>query len=266
MDYDQIYQDFVGKDKVQPLSISQKKSGAWVLKYREGKLIRDVECSSRDDLDKILVGFGGKNPETCKTDSKFLELTGEWGSEELNILGHRITKIQLDGLRISRIKIIPFILPEGTGQKSAMASKRRLLDEITLRLRDREESSFTRSFDKIEEFDALVTFLKSHPSLKDLRWFVKLIGTESKSTGKQCVWKRVQAGDGTKRMVLELRKLDGKSFKNCVRKDVFDSAGDMFDTPCRRISVRRKGSGEQNICLFAAEDGLVDISNFEVIT
>ena len=266
MNYDKIYQDFIGKDKIQPISIKTLDDNTWSLKYREGRIVREIECDNREDLDKILIEFGGKNPETCKAGGRFLELDGGWGAEDLYKLGHRITKICLTGQRHTRQKTIPFELPEGTGHQNAMKAKKQFgTNSIMLKMKDREDVTFTRSFSEKEEFDALIDHIKLHPSLKDLKWYVKLIGTESRETGGQCVWKRVQAGDGTRRMVLELREINGKDFRDCVRQDVFNAAGDMFDAPCRRITLKKKKASEKNICLFAAEDGDVNIDGYEAV-
>jgi len=265
MNYDKIYHDFIGKDKVQPISITKKKGNIWSLKYREGRLVRTIDCDNRDDLDKILIEFGGKNPETCKADGRFLELNFTWGASELFDCGHRITKISIRGSKVTRQKNIPFELPTGTGHQSAIQSKKRNSDSISLKMKDSEDAVLTRSFSSVEEFDELLAYIQNHTSLKDLNWFVTLIGTESRQTGKQCVWKRVQAGDGTRRMVLELRELNGKDFRDCVRQDIFDAAGDMFNAPCRRITIKKKKPAEKDICQFAAEDGSIDISGYESV-
>jgi len=265
MNYDKIYQDFIGKDKIQPLTIKKGPNGTWILRYKEGTLTRQIECEDRNVLDQILVEFGGKNPETCKTEGKFLELTNKSNSEALNELGHRITKIFVTGQRVTRQKTFPIGMPTGTGTQGTIQSKKIKKDEINLILKDREEVTFTRVFSAAEEFDNLVEFIFSQESLKDLKWYVRKLGTESRETQKQCLWVRLKAGDGTKSMVLELHELDGTFFTDCTRQDLFDAAGDMFDAPCKRVKVRKKKDLVKDICLFAAEDGKIDLNGFEAV-
>lgn len=263
MNYDDIYQQFIGKDKIQPLRIEKTSNGAFELLYKEGTRTHRIKCEDRKTLEQILVEFGGRNPETCKTESRFLELDGTWGTDDLLDLGHRITKISISGGRILRQKNIPIKAPPGTGAPVIIHSKRNKEDNINLRLVDREDVKFTRSFREPYELDALIDFLKSEDALRGLRWRVDLLGTQSRETERQCVWQRVQAGDGTRRMVLELRKLDGVDFRRCVRQDLFDTAGDMFDAPCKRVRLKKKKAQEREICLFAAEDGKVNIEAYE---
>lgn len=266
MNHDDIFAQFVGKDKIQPVSVIKTEDGFRLL-YKEGRKWEHVDCEDRQVLDEILISFGGKNPETCRTESRFLDLAKEWGSDDLNDLGHRITKVRLIGDRIVRSKVIPVYFPEGTGASGTIQSKRsHEKDMASLLMRDTEHVEITRSFDSPKEFDALATFLLSDPALKDLHWRVDLIGTESREVSKQCIWKRCRAGDGTKRMVLELQEIDGVGYEQCVRQDLFDAAGDMFDAPCKAIKVKPKHEQTKKICLFAAEDGTVDLAAYEAAT
>lgn len=265
MNYDSLYQKFVGLDKVQPLNVLPGENDSWVLRYKEGKVIREITCKNREDLEKILIEFGGKNPETCKTFSQFLDFDGSWTSETLNELGHRITKIAVLGYRILRQQTIPIQLPEKSGYSGTVQSMKRGPDVINYKLKDREDATITRSFNNSNEFETFMEFiLKDEPMLKDLRWTVRTLGTESRETQNQCVWSRVNAGDGTNRMVLELHALDGAWYEDCVRQELFNAAGDMFDAPCKRIKLKKKKEHFRNICLFAAEDGDVDINSYEL--
>ncbi len=106
MNYDEIYQNFVGKGKIQPIEIGKSDDGMWVLTYKEGKKTRQVECEDREYLDKILIEFGGKNPDTCRAPDMFLAMDGSWGSNHINDLGHRITKIKFSGnICVARILV-----------------------------------------------------------------------------------------------------------------------------------------------------------------
>jgi hypothetical protein len=52
-------------------------------------------------------------------------------------------------------------------------------------------------------------------------------------------------------------------YTECMRKDLFDAADDMFFAPCERITAKKKIQHHQEICFFAAEDGLIDVSNLQ---
>jgi hypothetical protein len=267
MDYDTIYEKFVGSGKIQPLNVYESENkGAWILRYKDGKKNEEIECEDRDALDRILVEFGGKNPDTCKTFDKFLKIDGSWLSEDLNILGHRINKIKIGGFRVLRSKTIPLELPNDCGSLKMFGARRGpKKNSVNLLLTDRETVDFTVSFVDPEHFDNMVDFILKHDSLKDLTWHVGILGTESRETKAQCLWERIRAGDGTRRMVLELHALNGNDYTECVRQDLFNAAGDMFHTPCKRIPMKKKGSIHKLICAFAAEDGTIDISDYENI-
>ena len=110
-----------------------------------------------------------------------------------------------------------------------------------------------------------IEYVKKEPALKNLKWSVKAMSTESIGTKQQCSWQRVQAGDTTRRMVLELKRIDGKSYQDCVRQDVFNAAGDMFDAPCMRIRIKKKTKPTQERCLFSIEDKKTDLSGYEAV-
>jgi len=265
MNYDEIYKNFVGKNKIQPLEVfKDSDSDMWILKYKEGNKYADISCEVREDLDKILIEFGGKNPDTCRAPDKFMELS-DWNSEDLNNMGHIIQKISFSGSRLVRSTHYPILFPENTGHSTIIDKKGATKNNtFNLRLMDRELMDYTLGFKSRDEFDNLINFLKTHETLKKLTWTVMLLGTESRETKDQCVWKRLKAGDGTKRMVLELVGLNGRHFTHCVRADLFNAAGDMFDSPCKRVSIKKKKQIEEEICLFAAEDGKIDMSRFDL--
>lgn len=263
---DKIYQQFVGKDKIQALNIIPGKGKKWILRYKEGgRKIFNLECENREFLDKLLVEFGGKNPETCRADDKFLEPIG-WHHEDINELGHRITKVMFSGYRTVRNTSYPVILPDNVGAPPLRGAKRDDKKEILLYLKDREHIQFTQSFKNGEEFDKLVEFITNHKALGKLRWAVMIMGTEARESGDQLVWKRLKAGDGTKRMVLELIGLNTTHYTDCVRQELFDAAGDMFHAPCQRVGIKKKKEQTEEICMFAAEDGKLDhkLKNIEV--
>jgi hypothetical protein len=68
MQYDELCQVFIGKGKIQPLQIipASGGGGGYKLLYQEGKKKNSIFCDDRTELEKILVEFGGQNPETCK--------------------------------------------------------------------------------------------------------------------------------------------------------------------------------------------------------
>ncbi|UCG07114.1 MAG: hypothetical protein JSV83_00195 [Desulfobacterales bacterium] len=263
MDYEDIYQQFVGKDKVQPLKVCEGVDGMWILRYKEGQKVYEISCENREFLDRALVEFGGKNPETCRAPDQFMEM-GTWLSEDLNELGHAIQKVKFSGQRVVRSKNIPILFPKSCGHSMIVNARKRMEENsFNLRLKDTERLDFTLSFKNPSEFDALIKFLKNHDSLGELKWIVMLLGTEARETRDQCVWKRLKAGDGTKRMVLELIGLNGQHYTDCVRQDLYNAAGDMFYSPCRRVAMKKKKEHVEEICMFAAEDGKIDMSIYE---
>lgn len=266
MNYDDIYQKFIGKEKIQALNIIEANNGKWVLRYKEGRKTFELACENRDILDKILVEFGGKNPETCRAPDKFLKLNS-WRSEDINELGHRITKAKMSGSRVIRSTHYPIVLPDDCGSHTIVGAKRKSEEKIiNLKLKDKETIDFTLSFQHPNEFDNLCDFIASHKTLCKLGWHIMLLGTESRETGDQCVWKRLKAGDGTKRMVLELIGLNSTHYTECVRQDLYNAASDMFYSPCQRIEVKKKKEQTMEICMFAAEDGKIDLTGYEAVS
>lgn len=261
--YDEIYENFVGKNKVQPLYISEGADGVFTLFYKEGKRNDQITCENRDILDRILIEFGGKNPETCKTEERFLKFDGTWCSDDLNDLGHVVTKICISGVRTTRNKKITLYPPDGCGEQGTLESVKKGKDIIFLHMQDMEKAEFTRSFNDRDDFDNLIKWVFSEQSLMSLKWTVKKLCTRSKEVEKHCVWKRTLAGDGTKRMVLELTELDGIKYQDCIRQDLFDAAGDMFDAPCKVVNVKPKNEPTKKLCWENVLDKKIDLMSFE---
>ena len=63
-------------------------------------------------------------------------------------------------------------------------------------------------------------------------------------------------------MALELMALDGEPYTRCIRKDLFDSADDMFESGCKRVKLKIKKDRFEDICFFAAENGNVDTGKY----
>ena len=266
----EIEKMFVGYDrgKVQVLEIYFKKERKeWTMKFKEGDgQVKEVGSEDRDFMEALFFEFGGNNPETCKTQSRFLELDGSWDSRDIDRLGHVITKITVRGQKSHRKRNHPYTFPEDVGEPRALKSNRTVRDEVVVGEDHNEKCSFTRSFSNPGEFDNLVRFLRTHDCLKDLKFTVYGLGTQSKFNGGQCVWERGQAGDGTSSMVLELTKINGTHFSKHPRKFLYDAADGMFDAPCKRVTMAKsKKRYERNICLFAVDDGKVDVSGYEPV-
>lgn len=265
----EIEEMFIGfdKGKIQALAIEEDKENPnqWRLKYRDGsKKVEFVDCESREFLEQLLIEFGGKNPETCKAHYKFLKMDGSWNGEDLLNLGHRITKVKVSARR--SVASTPFKVqpPANTGHPAVIDSRKTdNSDFFKVQRHTINKCDYTRAFSDPSEFNDFLHFIKNDADMNTIVHNVDFICTESLSTNKQCKWVRTIAGDGTKRMVIELQYLDGISFRKCLRSDLFAAAGDMFDTPCKRVSIEKVKTPERNICLFAAEDGRVDVSEYQ---
>lgn len=264
-EYEKIYQNFIGKDKIQPLKITNNEDGSFSLHYKEGKKNDSIECADRSTLEKILIEFGGKNPETCRAPDYLLKFNSAWTYEDILLMGHKISKISLRGRRETRNDFFPIILPDNCGSPTLSKKKptKEAPSEIRIGLKDKEEASITWQFNNQDEFDVFQAFFSSHESLKKLHWDVVNLVTENKKTKVSYFWKRVKAGDGTKRMVLELIGLNGEHYTDCVRQDLFNAADDMFYAPCQRVKVKNKAVSTRELCMLAVEDGKVSVEGLE---
>lgn len=260
---EKIFQDFIGKGKVQSISLMQIDDALWEWKYKEGNKVASIKDGNGDFLEKMHIEFGGRNPDTCRANDKFLELATH-SAEDLLRAGHIPTKIRVKGQRTLRNDSQSVELPPGTGSSEPMkAKKHNAKDELTYYIKDQETAMITRAFNSVEDFDRFKTFLLTDSKLSRLHWYVDLLGTESKSTKDQCVWKREKVGDGTRRMALELFALNSKHFTECIRADLFAAADDMFDSACQRITVKKPKEFMKTVCFYAAEDGKIELEGYE---
>ena len=264
IELEKLYEKFIGEGKVHSLSLIAVTPGGWKWSYKEGRIQASIIDEDRAFLEKMHMEFGGNNPETCRASDVFLELRG-FDSEDVLNVGHRITKIGLKGSRTTRHQTIPIDIPPRMGSNEPIRAKKKLpKDSLNLILKDLETAAITRAFSTQAEFDAFREFLLTHSALKELTWYVDILGTESKLTRDFCVWHREKVGDGTQRMALELIGLNGKVFTECRRGDLFDAADEMFDSACQRVKLKKeKEIAYKTVCFFAAEDGQVDLGGYE---
>ena len=260
---DRILNEFIGTGKVQSLSLTPYNDGEYEWKYRENGIAKSIVSDDRNELEKLHMEFGGKNPETCRAPDSFLKIDFNWGYKDVLDLGHRITKVKLLGTKKIKHREIPILLDDGCGSSDIIKSRKTTKDEISFHEREVHYVQFTRSFSDPKEFDCLLSFMNKNPLLKVLTWYVSILGTESNANHSHCVWEREKAGDGTKRMVLLLSDLNGKHYTECMRKDLYDAADEMFFAPCERLTTKKKKEVFSTLCFLAAEDGLVDISGME---
>jgi hypothetical protein len=264
---EEIMRQYMGlnEGKIQALEIKETPKGTWKLKYRDDTGIKYEECDDYNTLNQILVTYGGKNPETCKAPEMFLDVDGSWTSKTLRELGHNVTKINVHGQSTQASNSTRVNLPQGSGEFGTLKAKKTPNDTFKINFAAKSQGKFTRSFSDPKELDVLLEFLLQDDTTKELKWKVNRLHTQSNATGKQCVWERNRAGDGTNQMVLELVALDSKPFHACVRQDLFDAADGMFDQRCVRVKTK-KVEQEKNICEWAVEKGNVDLSNYEAST
>ena len=192
-----------------------------------------------------------------------MTLDGTWGSKDLKALGHTVTRIRVVGQVMHKKRKHRYIWPDGTGCPGIINAKDGEDIPLVVSEGHREDCSFTRSFSEPRDLDRIIKFVKTDECLRELSMHVKELCTVAKN-GKHCFWERCQAGDGTKRMVLELKQVDGEFFANIPRATLFDAAGDMFDAVCMRIKMVKKNQFQRNICNLANEDGKLDVRGYEV--
>lgn len=260
-DLQKIFEEFVGRGKVQSLSL-ERKNGVYVYKYKEGRKTEKIESEDFEGLQRLHLEFGGRNPETCRAQDYFLNFKNDWTSDNFLELGHRPQKIKIKGERDIRNKTFNFDLPKGSGYRPINTQAKKGQDHIGHRLIDREVSNITRIFKKPEELDKFKLFILNNSTLNELTWKVEAMGTETKATGDQCIWIRKKAGDGTQRMVLQLEAVNSIHYNLLMRKQLHDAADDMFCAPCQQLKIKQQGPKTKDICAFAAEDGTIDLSGF----
>jgi len=255
---------FIGFEKgmIHALRIEElKKTGQYRLWFREDqkKGQTHIDYDDYDELQKYLVKFGGKNPDTCKAQERFVDFDGTWDNKTLANLGQRVTKISLEGTATVKSDRYAVTFPENTGSPGTLQANRNTSDVTNVHNGEHKKCFVTRSFSSPLEMDNLAKHLLGEASFKNLKWKTKKLHTEQIATGKQCVWVNVLAGDGTRKRVLELQEVDGIKFFRCVRQELYDAAGDMFDQPCKRVPTgTEREAPEKNICLFALEDGKIN--------
>ena len=255
---------------VEIIDIKEKKQDGkdgWQLKYKENNQpgIQKIWSVSREEIEEFSHTFGGRNLETFAADSKFLELDFTWDANDLLRLGHRPTKIKLEGSVTTKNKRVKIDFPPDTGESAILESKKEERDCAILRMKDVEGMKFTRSFSDYTEMNNLIAFIKEEEQIIGLKWYVQMLCTQSTTTKKQCLWVREKAGDGTRRMTLQLDYLDGVKYDKCLRQDLLNAAGGMAITPCQSAKGEKKKPREVKICLWAAEDGKLDLNKYDNI-
>lgn len=261
--WDKLLEEFIGKDRVESLSIKQDlNTNKWLYKYREridGKLKTSVlEFNDRHNAEKFHFHFGGKNPSSCSAPLDYNKL-GLWRSEDLRELGHRITEISLIGQYTVRDTVIEIALPPESGHDFLISKKKNKKGDIAkFVLNDIEKCHITRVFAGCEEFDNFIDFLQTNESLKKLVWHVRWMTLENEETNEVGNWRRCRAQDGTSRMILELKTVNGVNYQNIMYRTLLGYADGMADAECCKVGVGKKIQKESTVCYFAAKSGKFD--------
>jgi len=259
--WDKLLEEFIGKDKVESNSIFQNDDDNWIYKFKE-KGIRgwqEITLPDRETAENFHFMFGGKNASTVSAPEK-LNTINDWGADYIEYLGHRITEISVQGLRCLRSQTIPIDIPEGCGHQKIIGKKKKepKKDIINLRQNDVEKCDFTRVFKGKDELNQFVYFLKNDPLLKNLKFYVRKMTTENEETYDVGLWKRCSAKDGTARMIVELKKINGLDYTKLMYRELLAFADGMADAECKKIPQKPTIPKPTTICYFAAKNGKFD--------
>ncbi len=112
-------------------------------------------------------------------------------------------------------------------------------------------------FTRAEEFDHFVNFLLTNESLKGLTWHVRNIFLENTETHDVGFWKRCKAKDGTSRMILELKEINGIKYHDIMYTELLAYADGMADAECCQVPKGKKIQKQDTVCYFAAKEGKV---------
>ena len=173
--------------------------------------------------------------------------------------GHRVAEIRVVGIRNVRNSSIPITLPDGTGYEHLVGKKKKVQNnQVNLVLRDNELCNMTRVFTRHCELDTFIEFLQTNESLKNLTFHVDLLTLENEETKEVGRWERCRAKDGTNRMVLELKKINGKKYTEFMYSQILAYSDGMADAECRKIPKPKAKPKDDTVCYFAAKDGAFD--------
>ena len=247
-----IREKYIGNGKVQSIYLKEVDDNQWEYRFKIGGKYDTIKSKNREILEQMHMEHGGRNPDTCRAPFEFLDIDGSWDSSNLIKLGHIPTKLTIAGAIETRNLKVPIAVPDECGE---VPISKQSSSEVNLYLVDKQHVKFTRNFDSADQFDALVRFLLQNDTLKNLRWKVYALETQSKSAGQRCLWQRRKAGDGTQRMVLELVKLNGKNYTKCFRDDLHNAADGMFDAACSRIKIEDPAPKFRDACEMSLGDG-----------
>ena len=259
--WDKKLEEFIGREKVQSLTVYKNDDGSWSYKYREkvdGKFEYFlINLPDRNTAEKYHLQFGGKNPSTVSCPDEYTKL-GEWRADDIYNLGHKITEVTLLGMRTTRNTNIPITLPVESGYEYLIHKKKKTIKNPQLSLRDNERMGFTRVFKTNQEFDTLVDFLQKNELLKKLTFHIDRLVTENIDTNDVGKWRRCRAKDGTSRMILELKLLNDESYQNLMYANILSYADGMADAECKKIPKGKSKIKEERVCYYAAKEGKFD--------
>jgi hypothetical protein len=250
IDIDAIKQSFVGSGKVIALRVENNNDGTYRFHYRDGDKPGYIDADNRKELDELLIEFNGKNPETVSAPDMFLTLD-DWGSEDLLRQGHVIQKIQLKGTLESKNELIKIDIPQTCGKRPMLNAGRELKNcsvTANIKHKDREAIDFTIAFEDPMQFDTLLKYISNHKRLSRYHFIVRQLITLSNATKKYCKWVRVSAGDGSRRMVMELRALDGIHYNDCMVFDLLGAADGLIGGECKKIPDPKTMSKDRLVC------------------
>ena len=251
IDWKKVRQEFIGKGKIAVVRIDgPDEHGTYRLHYEENGNAQWIDSKEKDEMEKILIEFGGKNLDSVSAPDKFL-LLNDWSSQDIAELGHSIKQISLTGCLVARENTIPIIFPSSCGSSPISKSKKekkKQTIEANIIQKDKDNLTFTAKFNDENEFNNLIKFVKNNKIMKNMVFYVTRMVTQNLKSKQTCLWLRTTSGDGIKRMILELRAIDGVSFDRCCLFDLISAADDMADGECKHVPDISKKRYEKLLC------------------
>ncbi len=247
----------IGAGKVAMLNEKRVKEGIQLWWEENGK-IEFAIFPSKQEAKEFREAFAGKNLTTVRADEKYMHANGNWSAIELFEQGQMIIGIKLGIERVEALGRDNIILEPGTGRASITKRKRPPKKAETMPVPHFHvtKTNGTRYFDTPEECDKYFQNLYTGvPTCnKNILW----LRTMHLESGAYVDWKRRSVKDGSSRMELVVRTINGQDYGFVAADIIFDVTEGFDVEPCQKLIEKPRAKEPTEICRTTVEANLKD--------
>lgn len=237
-----VIDEYIGKGKVNILSCTKIEKSKWSVRFKQKGKIDEVEFNDLKEAQDFCFEFGGKNNMTIAAPRQLLFINPNeetWSAKALEAWGHNLLSIKTMKCYSQQgtSTHVYLDIPEECGCVYLPGKKTTKMDETVKLTRTIQQADIINGkkifFEDTYAIDNLVAHLRKELPHHNIP--VASFQTQNAETGDLCDFQRKRVGDGSKRIELRLKSINGKNISDWKFMDILGIADGLAETTCERV-------------------------------